>query len=748
LGYSLTPLIIVLYIKILENKIDFLQIFLITILLTIFSLSSTHNIFYIFPILFFINVYYYITTKKNEIVLKIILIIIFYVFLNFYWILPTIYKLTKSEITPSYNFSIIEIERLSLLNSPQNVFRMISGGGWKEILQLPMYVSNLSIFLLFFFPIISFSAIIFFPKNRIVLLLSIMFIVLFLLSLGTHSPLPIYYWILDIFDASIIWIFRDPSRLIQYVVLTYSLLWSFTIYKLVTGKSNKKEIISILGILFILIILLFSPATYTYINKGGNRLVSSQPPSEYMEIYSFLKNEPGNFKILWLPLRHYQYYEWNKVKDDVCGDFYLASSPKPTYGFTTSTNYGVTRFFKYIYFKIFLDYRSETLGSFLNLYGIKYIIVHTDLLNWQKIEAQKIIQILLLQKDIKFVKQIGPYYIFENTKYESNIFSTFSNINERVFVLPLLSSENLFINITNISNWRTLPNNYLSTDVGQNLLVWNVVFNEKQERYGIKINLGNINAENFDKLRIKIIPKESNIGRELSVTIYTNESSFVFNRYELKAGVINDELFDLRKAKLIQASKGQNLNLKNVTSISIDVYEKFYNKSSNATFYIKEISFVFDSSYGLYDPEQLLNTDNWLIKNKENMIHRYIKINPTKYIINISATKHFMLSFTQSYDPLWEARVYKNGKLVEKSKPVPLYGVINGFWINTTGENLEIVIRYTPQDYFEIGLIISGTTLAACIAYLIYDWKRDFFDEKIRVVLRKKKYRYNIRKLN
>jgi len=40
--------------------------------------------------------------------------------------------------------------------------------------------------------------------------------------------------------------------------------------------------------------------------------------------------------------------------------------------------------------------------------------------------------------------------------------------------------------------------------------------------------------------------------------------------------------------------------------------------------------------------------------------------------------------------------------------------VINGFWINQTGD-LEIVIRYKPQDRFEIGLVISGSTFVLCI---------------------------------
>ena len=83
-----------------------------------------------------------------------------------------------------------------------------------------------------------------------------------------------------------------------------------------------------------------------------------------------------------------------------------------------------------------------------------------------------------------------------------------------------------------------------------------------------------------------------------------------------------------------------------------------------------------------------------------------------------------MLSFAEAYDPLWEARIYKDGKLVEKVKSIPLYSVINGFWINETG-NLTIIIRYTPQDWFELGLKISALTFISCIGYLFYDWRRE-----------------------
>ena len=44
-----------------------------------------------------------------------------------------------------------------------------------------------------------------------------------------------------------------------------------------------------------------------------------------------------------------------------------------------------------------------------------------------------------------------------------------------------------------------------------------------------------------------------------------------------------------------------------------------------------------------------------------------------------------MLSFAEACDSLWEASV----------RSIPLYSVLNGFWINETG-SLEIIIRYKP----------------------------------------------------
>lgn len=92
------------------------------------------------------------------------------------------------------------------------------------------------------------------------------------------------------------------------------------------------------------------------------------------------------------------------------------------------------------------------------------------------------------------------------------------------------------------------------------------------------------------------------------------------------------------------------------------------------------------------------------------------KIDATKYIVEANVTQPFMLSFAEAYDPLWIATV--NDTEIES---VPLFSLINGFWINQTGQ-LKISIEYTPQKWFYYGLTISTTTFIACIAYIAYDW--------------------------
>ena len=134
-----------------------------------------------------------------------------------------------------------------------------------------------------------------------------------------------------------------------------------------------------------------------------------------------------------------------------------------------------------------------------------------------------------------------------------------------------------------------------------------------------------------------------------------------------------------------------------------------------------------------------VGNDNSTNTNKENknfvfnpkfsspaQIADYKKINPTKHILKIeNATRPFMISFAEAYDPLWVA--YSNDDNNPgnnfKTSSLPLYSVVNGFYINKTG-NYTLTIEYQPQKWFIQGGTVSVVTAIIILIILVVGQER------------------------
>jgi hypothetical protein len=154
----------------------------------------------------------------------------------------------------------------------------------------------------------------------------------------------------------------------------------------------------------------------------------------------------------------------------------------------------------------------------------------------------------------------------------------------------------------------------------------------------------------------------------------------------------------------------------------------------------KEAVTLFDAiDVSKLNGESRVQNINQLKDQSPLILKGYNELNPTLWNVRINnPSKSFVLGFAESYDPLWQARVYKDGKKVDVAKATPLYGIINGFQINQTG-NLDIILRYTRQDWYETGLIVAAITFAFCLFYLFYDWRRnkqDKWTEKVEMKIR------------
>ena len=244
-GMALNPLLLILYIQLLKRGRKFLEYLLPVLVLTLISIGSTHDIFYMIPILGFVTFFYIIMSPTNSCRRKILFSAVFflslYLLLNSFWILPIIYESYVNPIKPSYSISSInnEIERLSKLNTPANIFQLIGGGGWNTVVQSLPFSTDLGIKVSFFIPIFSLFALILFPRNKFIILLGFLFIIAYFLSLGNNSPLPVYKWLSESSPfSSSIWVFRDPTRLIQFIALIYSIFLAFTLFRILSVKQR------------------------------------------------------------------------------------------------------------------------------------------------------------------------------------------------------------------------------------------------------------------------------------------------------------------------------------------------------------------------------------------------------------------------------------------------------------------------------------------------------------------------------
>ncbi|TKJ32102.1 hypothetical protein CEE39_06260 [bacterium (candidate division B38) B3_B38] len=126
------------------------------------------------------------------------------------------------------------------------------------------------------------------------------------------------------------------------------------------------------------------------------------------------------------------------------------------------------------------------------------------------------------------------------------------------------------------------------------------------------------------------------------------------------------------------------------------------------------------------------------------------RVNATKYKVNGKAARSFWLVFNESFDPGWRAYLSLKEKTssmkgAPSQKPsstswkkkelrnhIMVNGYANGWYVDIPSlpsegkqeSEFSIILQFRPQLLFTIGLIISGLTLLACVAYLILYYRK------------------------
>jgi len=113
------------------------------------------------------------------------------------------------------------------------------------------------------------------------------------------------------------------------------------------------------------------------------------------------------------------------------------------------------------------------------------------------------------------------------------------------------------------------------------------------------------------------------------------------------------------------------------------------------------------------DGKQLDSLAELFQESAEKPVVSFERINPCLYKVHVEAEEPFILVFSDSYHPLWRA-ILDDGTEI---KPVNLYHIVNGFFINKTGK-FDLTVRFIGQDYVDLGFKVSLATFIVVLVLL------------------------------
>lgn len=254
------------------------------------------------------------------------------------------------------------------------------------------------------------------------------------------------------------------------------------------------------------------------------------------------------------------------------------------------------------------------------------------------------------------------------------------------------------------------------------------------------------NIEGFNAINIVgLIPENyyNSTNDEIVQALKNKNIIYVFDKYNFKTGKTDNIVYKNGVWQNVEIAKKDTylIAIKGAGKYQINIKDQTFSLESNSNFVYSPI---FDLDAGNYRfnlislDKNISSLDNvWLYSSKNNQtvdqlnirkkkteLLDYVNIGTNTWKARVNATGDFMLSIAESYDPSWRATVYKDGKKIETVNSIPIYSIINGFWIPETGD-IEIIISYEPQKWFYVGLLVSILTFICSIGYILYDLKKE-----------------------
>lgn len=119
----------------------------------------------------------------------------------------------------------------------------------------------------------------------------------------------------------------------------------------------------------------------------------------------------------------------------------------------------------------------------------------------------------------------------------------------------------------------------------------------------------------------------------------------------------------------------------------------------------------------LITPQVLLVPDSNTLQANNSSIS-FTKTSPIEYTVDINnVPSNAVLRFNQRFDSRWTATAIVNGRSVSlDSSHIKIDGYANG-WTLPDSSHISLVIKYSPQSKFKLGVIISSVVFIIILLY-------------------------------
>jgi len=217
-----------------------------------------------------------------------------------------------------------------------------------------------------------------------------------------------------------------------------SLLSAFTLREILS-KTRKVKLANInlhrvvaLTVVLLVLLSVFLPSWPLATGDFNGTLRPTRIPQEFEAVNTWLRQQPEDFKVLWMPKYSKNGVFWNPGHPTTMFDDMF--SAKPTYLLlSASTEDAIENYYFFSagkhrdYSSLLYDDKTKELGKSLAPLGIKYLIFHDDM----PMQAERYLPLLnnlLKQNDLELIEREGFIWVFENKYYRPHFSISAQNL--------------------------------------------------------------------------------------------------------------------------------------------------------------------------------------------------------------------------------------------------------------------------------------------------------------------------------